>query len=164
MRTIRFVALVLAIFCGAPAVAGVPFQTIEAAPGKVLQSRCHMGECAWTKIVSSRTQVRPSRDLVVEVVQDTGASLMDGPDAGKIEWMGEVKSRATCSYNRPAVSFYTGGEWTEHALNLSPQGTVFGYQVGSVITYFLACHNLAIDESGIDAAIERFGYDVIAEE
>lgn len=158
-------AVVLLLLAGL-AQAGEPFQTFEVEPGTVLPGRCHMGECVWTQILASRTSVRPNREITVAVTERVGTTRQGG-GAGRdndIQWGEQGTSTVTCSYTRPRVAFVADGETHEHLLTLSPQGTVFGYQVHSTLTYFRACHNLTLDEGGIDAAIARFGYDVIADE
>lgn len=162
MRSIYFALLALALCMTGAVSAGEPFRTVQIEEGTVLPSRCHMGECAWSRIIATRVQVRPNQALNVEVVQALGSSSQDTPD--DIQWDGANTSFVTCSYAQPKVSFTADGTLNEHFLTLSPQGTVYGYQVGSAITYFLACHNLRINESGIEDAIARFGYDVISDE
>lgn len=164
MRLIRLVFLALIAMSVTPAMASQAFRSTEVWPGMILTSRCHMNECAWTQLVSSRVISRTNRELVVEIVQKIGTATQEGNDVRKIVWDGINVSTVTCSYAHPQVAFTYQGLRNEHSLSLSPEGVVFGYQVDSVLTYFQACHNLLIEEDGINDAIKRLGYDVIAQD
>lgn len=160
MKIVRFSLLAL-LAAASSAHAGPPFQPIEVAPGTVLESECRMGECAFIKVVSSSAKVRPGQDTTVEIVEQVGRQVMG--DRSEIEWGPSVSLVASCSYARPRVSFQVEGEQVVHNLTLSPQGDIYGFQVQSVLSYFRACHNANMDKQGIGEAINRFGYDVIAE-
>lgn len=131
--------------------------------GEVFRSRCHMDECVFTKILKSEYRYSPNKELMVRTKEVSGSvSMKDADNPSKIVW--EEKPRqftAVCSYTRPRVYFDYDGELVEHLLTLSPNGSVYGYQVGSVLGYFRACHNFDAEEEGVPHAIVWFGYDVV---
>lgn len=158
----RLAIFVLLAAITSPALAASDFRPLSAAPSEPSAGRCHQGECGWTQWVSVRTSVRPEQDPVVNATARSGLANMEAN--GAIEWSGELTSfSARCSYVTPTLSFSNKEIGDQvHALNLSPQGTVFGYMEDSARLYFQLCHSeKSID---VDALIVKYGYDVIAEE
>lgn len=162
MRAHWLLSLPLILMVGGAA-AGAPFRPSEAPAGAVTPGRCHMDACVWKRLVDSQVVARPNQALVVRLTQQVALVDTDQMPVEK-DWEAASTATVTCSYARPTVAFTIDGEETTHALTLSPEGTVYGYQIDSVLTYFQACHNLTIDETSISSAIEMMGYDVIIEE
>ena len=131
--------------------------------GAVFPARCQMGECVFNKVMKSEYRYSGTGELTVRTTEKVGSASVEHADnPSKIVW--EDKPRyftAVCSYSKPRVYFEHEGELVEHLLTLSPNGNVYGYQVGSVLGYFRACHNFDAEEEGISHAIEDLGYDVI---
>jgi hypothetical protein len=122
----------------------------RAAPAEpmLVQGRCHMGECSFTEIVTTKTvAARPGgalvsakeRSAVVKAPVKNGEPQYDLVRPPK--YFGLVKvSYAFCSTERPAFVFYLDGKFHAHVLNVGDPNSVSGYNTDSHLLYWAICH------------------------
>ena len=121
-------------------------------PPMLVHGRCHMGECSFTEIESTKTiAARPGgqlvsakeRSAVVKAPVKNGEPRYDLVQPPK--FFGLVKlSYAFCSTERPAFVFYLDGRFHAHVLNVGDATGVSGYNTDSHLLYWAICHQKAV--------------------
>jgi hypothetical protein len=136
--------LAFAVFLHASVVAAFAL----APPPMLIRGRCHMGECSFTEIESTKTvAARPGGALVAAKERSAvvTAPVKNGePQYNLVEppkYLGLVKvSYAFCSTERPAFVFYADGKFYAHVLNVGDATGVSGYNTDSHLLYWAICH------------------------
>jgi hypothetical protein len=146
------------------------------APPMLIRGRCHMDECSFTEIVTTKTVgARPGgalvsakeRSAVVKAPMKNGEpqyNLVEPP-----KFFGLVKvSYAFCSTERPAFVFYADGKFYAHVLNVGDPTGVSGFNTDSHLLYWAICHQkiLREDELANEAVAKQaqeLGYHKVPE-
>jgi hypothetical protein len=123
----------------------------------LVHGRCHMGECSFTEIVTTKTvAARPGGALVSanERSAVVKAPVKNGePQYNLVEppkYFGLVKvSYAFCSTERPAFVFYSDGKFYAHVLNVGDTAGVSGYNTDSHLLYWAICHKKVLREEDL---------------
>jgi hypothetical protein len=147
-----------------------------APPPMLIRGRCHMGECSFTEIETTKTvAARPGGALVSAKERSAvvTAPVKNGePQYNLVEppkYLGLVKvSYAFCSTERPAFVFYADGKFYAHVLNVGDATGVSGYNTDSHLLYWAICHQKlwrVEDLAGEDVAKEALalGYHKVPE-
>jgi hypothetical protein len=140
------IALMGMLLVGSPAARAVQ------PPPLLVHGRCHMGECSFTEIESTKTiAARPGgqlvaakeRSAVVKAPVKNGEPRYDLVQPPK--FLGLVKlSYAFCSTERPAFVFYLDGRFHAHVLNVGDSTGVSGYNTDSHLLYWAICHQKTV--------------------
>jgi hypothetical protein len=123
----------------------------------LVHGRCHMGECSFTEIVTTKTVAARTGGTLVAANERSAvvkAPVKNGePQYNLVEppkFFGLVKvSYAFCSTERPAFVFYSDGKFIAHVLNVGDTAGVSGYNTDSHLLYWAICHKKVLREEDL---------------
>ncbi len=142
----------------------------------LVRGRCHMGECSFTEIVTTKTVAARTggtlvaakeRSAVVKAPVKNGEPQYDQVQPPK--FFGLVKvSYAFCSTERPAFVFYSDGKFVAHVLNVGDSAGVSGYNTDSHLLYWAICHQKVLREGDLSSEevakqAQELGYHKVPE-
>lgn len=114
-----------------------------ASPEMLLRERCYQGECTFTKIIQTKTIGRNAGGYLLQV---KARSVAVGLKQGESEKIPAPKNFGIvrvvyiyCSTTKPALIFYDSKKFYAHIMNIGE--TPAGYEIGSHIEYWAACHD-----------------------
>jgi hypothetical protein len=127
------------------------------APPMLIHGRCHMGECSFTEIVSTKTVGARTGGALVAAKERSAvvtAPVKNGePQYNLVQppkFLGFIKvSYAFCSTERPAFVFYSNGKFYAHVLNVGDANGVSGYNTDSHLLYWAICHQKVLREEDL---------------
>lgn len=126
-------------------------------PGTILRERCHMGACAFEKVVSVTRKAATATGIVYELTSlyaqvEVEIGSDEEPryeDVEVPEFSGTPGSIwVHCSISRPAVIAHWGEPWNVAPLDVGNQSNVAGATSVAHAIYWYVCHgeNVAADE------------------
>jgi hypothetical protein len=146
------------------------------APPMLIHGRCHMGECSFTEIVTTKTVGARTGGALVAAKERSAvvtAPVKNGePQYNLVQppkYLGLVKvSYAFCSTERPAFVFYSNGKFYAHVLNVGDPAGVSGYNTDSHLLYWAICHQKVLREEeltgeGLAKQAQELGYRKVQE-